>query len=141
MIQDEITPVQEPFLTMVQTSPLSEDSVNGRKEEETLFEQLQRNSGLQRQDSIRSNGSVGSDDQRRGKIKPLLSFDSGDFRSLPRRKDLKEGEALKKNGKSKLLIDVSDANLCQTCGCSEFRRIFAGKREAQCGNCLHVHND
>ena len=80
-------------------------------------------------------------------IQPLLSFKSGDFRSNPKStspQELTEGEVLKKHGrvgKHKLLIDVSDANLCQVCGCSAFRKIFAGRREAQCGNCLHVHSN
>lgn len=111
-----------------------------REDKETLFSQLERKGSI---NSVMSAGSVnGADGQ--SKMKPLLSFESGDYRKNPRLKELKEGDALRKHGtsgRSKLLIDVSDSNLCQTCGCSEFRRVFTGRREAQCGNCLHVHNN
>ena len=104
-------------------------------------------SPLERKNSIQSNSSFDLDDHRKGKIKPLVSFQNGEHGSSHdspsrRRKYLKEDKASKKIGREKkLLIDVSDVNTCQTCGCSEFRGIFAGKRENQCGNCLHVHNN
>jgi hypothetical protein len=103
-------------------------------------------SPLERKNSIQSNSSFDLDDHRKGKIKPLVSFQNGEHGSSQntptrRRKYLKEDKVSKKKDKGKkLLVDVSDVNLCQTCGCSEFRAIFAGKRENVCGNCLHVHN-
>lgn len=117
---------------------------SSKEDKETLFSQLERHGSI---NSVGSGGSVnGTDGQSNGsrKVKTLLSFESGDYRTNPRHRVIKEGDALRKHGasgRSKLLIDVSDSNLCQTCGCSEFRRVFTGRREAQCGNCLHVHNN
>lgn len=120
-----------------------EDSLGSDDEDEPLYQHFKRVSlsPVERKSSVKSNFSISSEDHRKGKIKPLVSFKSGEYGSTLKRNDPKEGDASKNSGKSKLLVDVSDAKLCQTCGCSEFRGVFMGKREAQCGNCLHVHSE